>query len=102
MYLKREDLNRTGAHKINNAVAQALLAKHLGKKRIIAETGAGQHGVATLQYVQSLICSVLYIWVLKIWRGKPSMFSGCVFLVQRLVVGSLANSISLTSGHYLY
>ncbi|XP_042060890.1 tryptophan synthase beta chain 1-like [Salvia splendens] len=47
VYLKREDLNHTGAHKINNAVAQALLAKRLGKKRIIAETGAGQHGVAT-------------------------------------------------------
>ncbi|GAU20529.1 hypothetical protein TSUD_130870 [Trifolium subterraneum] len=47
IYLKREDLNHTGAHKINNAVAQALLAKILGKKRIIAETGAGQHGVAT-------------------------------------------------------
>ncbi|XP_042500459.1 tryptophan synthase beta chain 1-like [Macadamia integrifolia] len=47
IYLKREDLNHTGAHKINNAVAQALLAKHLGKTRIIAETGAGQHGVAT-------------------------------------------------------
>ncbi|KAF3327571.1 tryptophan synthase beta chain 1 [Carex littledalei] len=47
VYLKREDLNHTGAHKINNAVGQALLAKRLGKKRIIAETGAGQHGVAT-------------------------------------------------------
>ncbi|OVA10572.1 Tryptophan synthase beta subunit-like PLP-dependent enzymes superfamily [Macleaya cordata] len=47
IYFKREDLNHTGAHKINNAVAQALLAKRLGKKRIIAETGAGQHGVAT-------------------------------------------------------
>ncbi|KAE8677278.1 Tryptophan synthase beta chain 2 [Hibiscus syriacus] len=47
IYLKREDLNHTGAHKINNAVAQALLAKRLSKKRIIAETGAGQHGVAT-------------------------------------------------------
>ncbi|XP_047334439.1 tryptophan synthase beta chain 1-like [Impatiens glandulifera] len=47
IYLKREDLNHTGAHKINNAVGQALLAKRLGKKRIIAETGAGQHGVAT-------------------------------------------------------
>nr|POE68115.1 tryptophan synthase beta chain 2, chloroplastic [Quercus suber] len=47
IYLKREDLNHTGAHKINNAIAQALLAKRLGKKRIIAETGAGQHGVAT-------------------------------------------------------
>jgi len=47
VYLKREDLNHTGAHKINNAVAQALLAKRLGKRRVIAETGAGQHGVAT-------------------------------------------------------
>uniref|UniRef100_A0A0D6R697 Tryptophan synthase n=1 Tax=Araucaria cunninghamii TaxID=56994 RepID=A0A0D6R697_ARACU len=47
IYLKREDLNHTGAHKINNAIAQALLAKRIGKKRIIAETGAGQHGVAT-------------------------------------------------------
>jgi tryptophan synthase beta chain len=47
VYLKREDLNHTGAHKINHAVAQAVLAKRLGKKKIIAETGAGQHGVAT-------------------------------------------------------
>ena len=47
IYLKREDLNHTGAHKINNTIGQALLAKRLGKKRIIAETGAGQHGVAT-------------------------------------------------------
>lgn len=47
LYLKREDLNHTGAHKINNTIGQALLAKHTGKKRIIAETGAGQHGVAT-------------------------------------------------------
>ena len=47
IWLKREDLNHTGAHKINNTVGQILLAKHMGKKRIIAETGAGQHGVAT-------------------------------------------------------
>nr|5EY5_B Chain B, LBCA-b [synthetic construct]5EY5_D Chain D, LBCA-b [synthetic construct] len=47
IYLKREDLNHTGAHKINNALGQALLAKRMGKKRVIAETGAGQHGVAT-------------------------------------------------------
>ncbi len=47
IYLKREDLNHTGAHKINNAIGQILLAKHMGKTRIIAETGAGQHGVAT-------------------------------------------------------
>ena len=47
IYLKREDLNHTGAHKINNVLGQALLAKKMGKKRIIAETGAGQHGVAS-------------------------------------------------------
>src|SRR5690348_373811 len=47
VYLKREDLNHTGAHKINNALGQALLAKRMGKTRLIAETGAGQHGVAT-------------------------------------------------------
>ncbi|MEX3547978.1 MAG: tryptophan synthase subunit beta [Burkholderia sp.] len=47
MYLKREDLNHTGAHKINNVIGQALLARRMGKKRVIAETGAGQHGVAT-------------------------------------------------------
>ena len=47
IYLKREDLNHTGAHKINNTVGQALLARMMGKKRVIAETGAGQHGVAT-------------------------------------------------------
>ncbi|PYV16592.1 MAG: tryptophan synthase subunit beta, partial [Acidobacteria bacterium] len=47
IYLKREDLNHTGAHKINNALGQILLARRMGKRRIIAETGAGQHGVAT-------------------------------------------------------
>ncbi len=47
VYLKREDLNHTGAHKINHCIAQALMAKRLGKKKVIAETGAGQHGVAT-------------------------------------------------------
>ena len=47
IYLKREDLNHTGAHKINNVLGQILLAKRIGKKRIIADTGAGQHGVAT-------------------------------------------------------
>lgn len=47
IWLKREDLNHTGAHKINNAIGQALIARHMGKKRIIAETGAGQHGLAT-------------------------------------------------------
>ncbi|MEO8384865.1 MAG: pyridoxal-phosphate dependent enzyme, partial [Betaproteobacteria bacterium] len=47
IYLKREDLNHTGAHKVNNTVGQAMLARRMGKRRVIAETGAGQHGVAT-------------------------------------------------------
>ena len=47
IYLKREDLNHTGAHKVNNTIGQALLARRMGKKRVIAETGAGQHGVAS-------------------------------------------------------
>ena len=54
IYLKREDLNHTGAHKINNVVGQALLAKRMGKTRLIAETGAGQHGVATATYAARL------------------------------------------------
>ena len=53
--MKREDLNHTGAHKINNSLGQALLCKRLGKQRIIAETGAGQHGVATVRS-----CLMLY------------------------------------------
>ena len=54
VYLKREDLNDTGSHKLNNALGQALLAKRMGKRRIIAETGAGQHGVAT-----ATVCALL-------------------------------------------
>ena len=54
VFLKREDLNHTGAHKINNALGQALLVKRMGKTRVIAETGAGQHGVAT-----ATVCAML-------------------------------------------
>jgi tryptophan synthase beta subunit len=56
VFFKREDLNHTGSHKINNAIGQILLAKRLGKKRIIAETGAGQHGVAT-----ATVCALMGI-----------------------------------------
>ena len=60
VYLKREDLNHTGAHKINNVIGQCLLAKRMGKKKVIAETGAGQHGVATATFatVLGLECDV--------------------------------------------
>ena len=56
IYLKREDLNHTGAHKINNSLGQALLCRRMGKKRVIAETGAGQHGVATVSRLQHTAC----------------------------------------------
>ena len=56
IYLKREDLNHTGAHKVNNTVGQALLARNMGKRRVIAETGAGQHGVATATVAAATPC----------------------------------------------
>ena len=63
IYFKRDELNHTGAHKINNCVGQILLAKRMGKKRIVAETGAGQHGLATATICALLILNVLFIWV---------------------------------------
>jgi tryptophan synthase beta chain len=75
IYLKREDLNHTGAHKINNAIAQVLLAKRMGKKRIIAETGAGQHGVATATVCArfGLDC-VIYMGVQDMARQALNVF----------------------------
>ena len=74
IYLKREDLNHTGAHKINNTVGQILLAKRLGKKRIIAETGAGQHGVATATVcaLMNLEC-IVYMGSVDIVRQAPNV-----------------------------
>ncbi|MEG3002202.1 MAG: tryptophan synthase subunit beta [Comamonas sp.] len=75
IYLKREDLNHTGAHKINNVIGQAMLAKRMGKPRIIAETGAGQHGVAT-----ATICAryglecVVYMGAEDVKRQSPNVF----------------------------
>lgn len=75
IYLKREDLAHTGAHKINNALGQGLLAKRMGKKRIIAETGAGQHGVgtATAMALLGLECHV-YMGTVDIARQQPNVF----------------------------
>jgi tryptophan synthase beta chain len=75
VYLKREDLNHTGAHKINNTVGQALLAMRMGKRRIIAETGAGQHGVATATVCArfGLPC-VVYMGAVDVERQKPNVF----------------------------
>ena len=75
VYLKREDLNHTGAHKVNNTIGQALLARRMGKKRIIAETGAGQHGVAT-----ATICArygmecVVYMGSEDVKRQSPNVY----------------------------
>ncbi|MGH1470001.1 MAG: tryptophan synthase subunit beta [Cellvibrionaceae bacterium] len=75
VYLKREDLNHTGAHKINNTIGQALLAKHTGKKRVIAETGAGQHGVATATIAArlGLECQV-YMGAEDVKRQAPNVY----------------------------
>jgi len=75
IYLKREDLAHTGAHKINNALGQALLAKRMGKQRIIAETGAGQHGVATATACALLgLDCIVYMGEVDIARQAPNVF----------------------------
>lgn len=90
IYLKREDLNHTGAHKINHALGQALLAKKLGKTKIIAETGAGQHGVATATAaaLMGLQCDI-YMGEVDIEKEKPNVY-------KMQILG--ANIIPATSG----
>jgi len=90
IFLKREDLNHTGAHKINNALGQALLTIRMGKRRVIAETGAGQHGVATATACArfGLEC-VVYMGEEDIRRQRPNVFS------MRLLGGTI---IPVTSG----
>ncbi|MGO8755626.1 MAG: tryptophan synthase subunit beta [Gallionellaceae bacterium] len=75
MFLKREDLNHTGAHKVNNTIGQALLARRMGKKRVIAETGAGQHGVATATVAAryGMEC-VVYMGAEDVQRQSPNVF----------------------------
>ncbi|HET20346.1 MAG TPA: tryptophan synthase subunit beta, partial [Chromatiales bacterium] len=74
VYLKREDLNHTGAHKVNNTIGQALLAKRLGKTRIIAETGAGQHGVASATVAARLgLECVVYMGADDVVRQSPNV-----------------------------
>lgn len=91
IYLKREDLNHTGAHKINNAIASVLLAKKMGKKRVIAETGAGQHGVATATAcaLMDLEC-VVYMGAVDVARQRPN--------VERMKMLG-AKVVSVTSGN---
>ena len=90
IYLKREDLNHTGAHKINNAIGQALIAKKLGKKRVIAETGAGQHGVAT-----ATACALLDLDC-TIYMGEVDMKRQALNVARMKMLG--AEVIPATSG----
>lgn len=90
IYLKREDLNHTGAHKINNAIGQALLAKKMGKKRIIAETGAGQHGVAT-----ATVCALMNLEC-TVYMGKTDIERQHINVEKMKMLG--AKVASVTSG----
>ena len=75
IFLKREDLNHTGAHKVNNTVGQALLARRMGKRRIIAETGAGQHGVATATVAARLgLDCVVYMGEVDVARQEANVY----------------------------
>jgi tryptophan synthase beta chain len=90
IYFKREDLLHTGAHKINNAVGQILLAKRMGKKRIIAETGAGQHGVATATVAARFGCECV------IYMGKVDMERQALNVARMQFLG--AEVIPVTAG----
>ncbi|KAJ49727.1 tryptophan synthase beta chain [Clostridium tetanomorphum] len=90
IYLKREDLNHTGAHKINNALGQVLLAKRMGKKRIIAETGAGQHGVATATV------AAMFGMKCEVFMGEEDIVRQHLNVVRMNMLG--AKVISVKSG----
>ncbi len=90
IYLKREDLNHTGAHKINNAIGQVLLAKRMGKKRIIAETGAGQHGVAT-----ATVCALMGMECV-VYMGKTDVERQYVNVERMKMLGATVHPV--TSG----
>ena len=90
IYLKREDLNHTGAHKINNAIGQALIARHMGKRRIIAETGAGQHGVAA-----ATVCALLGMEC-TVYMGKADMERQHANVQRMKMLG--AKVVAATSG----
>jgi tryptophan synthase beta chain len=92
IYLKREDLNHTGAHKINNVLGQILLAKKMGKKRIIAETGAGQHGVAT-----ATACA-LFDLECEIYMGKEDVRRQRLNVYRMELLGAKVNSVDNGTG----
>nr|WP_276536622.1 tryptophan synthase subunit beta [Tissierella carlieri] len=88
IYLKREDLNHTGAHKINNVIGQVLLARRMGKKKIIAETGAGQHGVAT-----ATICAIFDISC-EVFMGEEDIKRQGLNVLKMKMLGAKINSVS--------
>ncbi|HOV69651.1 MAG TPA: tryptophan synthase subunit beta, partial [Clostridia bacterium] len=90
IYLKREDLNHTGSHKINNVLGQVLLAKHMGKTRVIAETGAGQHGVATAT------AAALMGMECEIFMGKEDTDRQALNVYRMRLLGAKVNAV--TSG----
>lgn len=92
IYLKREDLNHTGAHKINNAIGQALLAKRMGKKKIVAETGAGQHGVAT-----ATACALLDLQC-TIFMGKTDIERQKMNVFRMELLGAMVKSVDQGTG----
>ena len=91
IYLKREDLNHTGAHKINNSIGQVLLARRMGKRRIIAETGAGQHGVAT-----ATVCALMNMECI-VYMGKTDVERQRVNVEKMKMLG--ATVVPVTSGN---
>ncbi len=88
IYLKREDLNHTGAHKINNVIGQVLLARRMGKKRIIAETGAGQHGVAT-----ATICAMFGLEC-EVYMGEEDVERQSLNVFKMRLLGATVNSVA--------
>ena len=92
IYIKREDLNHTGAHKINNVLGQILLAKKMGKKRIIAETGAGQHGVAT-----ATVCALMGLEC-EIFMGKLDTERQALNVYRMKLLGAKVNAVESGTG----
>src|SRR5690625_3473805 len=92
IFLKREDLNHTGAHKINNSIGQALLARRMGKKKIVAETGAGQHGVAT-----ATVCALLGLEC-TIFMGAHDVERQALNVFRMELLGAKVKSVSQGSG----
>ena len=92
VYLKREDLNHTGSHKINNVLGQALLAKYMGKTRIIAETGAGQHGVATAT------AAALLNLECEVFMGEEDIKRQALNVYRMELLGAKVNSVKTGTG----